>query len=93
MDVVVAKQKVGRPRGPSRKPTLPGYFSEVEQAARLGISVSQLRRWRRAGRGPRPVSIGRHNLYTHESEAKWLAEQLAAAEQKPVRGRGRPRAA
>lgn len=94
MDVVGAGTKVGRPRGPSRKPTLPGYFSEEEQAARLGISVPQLRRWRRAGKGPRPVQIGRRNLYAHKSEARWLAEQLAAAEQKQlVRGRGRPRAA
>jgi hypothetical protein len=85
-------KKAGRPRGASRKPKLPGYYSEEEQAARLGITVVQLRRWRRAGIGPNSVRCGRHELYPHGEDEKWLTEKLADAQRK-VRGRGRPRAA
>jgi hypothetical protein len=95
MDLFVAEaSKVGRPRGKSRKPTLPGFYSEEEQAERLGISVVQLRRWRRASVGPKSVRCGRRELYPHGGDEKWLAEKLASAETKPaLRGRGRPRTA
>ena len=95
MELALAEPaKGGRPRGPGRKPTIPGYHSEAEQAERLGISVPQLRRWRRAGIGPRHVYCGRYALYPHGEDEKYLAGQLAAADRKPaVRGRGRPRTA
>ena len=93
MDVGFAEsKKPGRPRGASRRPTLPGYHSEEEQAARLGISVVQLRRWRRGGIGPKSVRCGRRELYPHGEDQKWLTEKLADAQHKStLRGRGRPR--
>jgi hypothetical protein len=76
-----------RPRGVTRKPTLPGYHSEEEQAERLGM-----RRWR-AGTGPKSVRCGRQ-LYPHGGDEKWLNEKLANAQRNPTeRGPGRPRVA
>lgn len=88
MDLGFAEsKKPGRPRGASRKPALPRYYSEEEQAQRLGISVVQLRRWRRAGIGPQSVRCGRHELYPYGEDEKWLTEKLADAQRKPtVRG-------
>jgi hypothetical protein len=70
---------------PMKKPTLPGYFSEEEEAARLGIGLACLRRWRRDGMGPLAVKVGRHVVYPHDSDQKWVAEQQAAAERKTRR--------
>jgi len=95
MDLGFAEsKKAGRPRGASSRPSIPGYYSEEEQAKRLGISVVQLRRWRRAAIGPKSVRCGRHELYPHGGDEKWLTEKLAEAQRKAtVRGRGRPRLA
>jgi hypothetical protein len=91
MDVVVAEKKVARPRGPSCMPTLLAIPVKRNRPRGSGFRFSSSGDGGRVGKGPRRVSIGRHNLYAHESEAMWLTEQLAAAEQKPVRGRGRRR--
>jgi hypothetical protein len=65
---------------PMQNPTIPGYFSEAEEAARLGIGVATLRRWRRMKIGPASVRVGRRVLYPHDADEKWLAEQHVAAE-------------
>jgi hypothetical protein len=63
-----------------RTPQLPGYYSEQEQAERLGLVISSLRRWRRLGIGPASVRIGRRTVYKYGGDEKWLAEQQAKAE-------------
>jgi hypothetical protein len=83
-------RKGRKPGSKNNRPSIPGYRSEEEQAARLGISIYTLRRWRRAGIGPRPIRLGRNDLYPENEEARFLDEKQAAAEHKP-RGRGRPR--
>jgi hypothetical protein len=72
-------------------PNLPGYYSEREQAARLGLALSSLRRWRRLKFGPTSVRIGRRVLYPHGADEKWLAAQQAATERKPNGSGGRRR--
>jgi helix-turn-helix protein len=61
----------------SRTPNIPGYFSEREEAERLGIGLVTLRHWRRAGHGPSFIRIGRRYLYPHDADEKWIAEQRA----------------
>jgi predicted site-specific integrase-resolvase len=78
---------------PMNAPELPGFFTEAEQAKRLGIGLATLRRWRRLGVGPKPDRCGRRHLYSHDADAKWLAEQRAEAERiarkrAPRRGAG-----
>jgi hypothetical protein len=74
------------------KPSIPGYRTEQQQAAVIGISLSTLRRWRKKKYGPRSVRYGRFILYPEDEDTRFLAEQAAATENslKP-RGRGRPR--
>jgi hypothetical protein len=72
------------------KPTIPGFLTETEQAARCGHSIWTLRRWRKRGYGPRAVLYGRVWLYPEDADARFLSEQAARAENQP-RGRGRPR--
>ena len=64
-------------------PSLPGYYSELEQAPRLGLTLSSLRRWRRLRVGPANVRTGRCTLYPHGADEKWLSAQQAKAERKP----------
>jgi hypothetical protein len=73
-------------------PAVPGFRSEEEQAARCGITVVTLRRWRARGYGPRAVKIGRAILYAENADTQFLVEQAAAAENAlEPRPRGRPR--
>jgi hypothetical protein len=74
---------------PMQSPTIPGYFSEAEQATRLGIGLASLRRWRRLRIGPVSVRVGRRVLYPHGADEKWLATQQAEAERKPNGSAGR----
>jgi predicted site-specific integrase-resolvase len=74
---------------PMKKPQLPGYHSEQEEADRLGIGLATLRRWRRIGLGPKAVRCGRRYLYSHDADAKWIAEQQAAAERTERKRTGR----
>jgi hypothetical protein len=80
-----------------RTPSLPGYRSEVEQAARLGITVRTLRRWRRRGKAPPHLQIGRTVVHSEEGEADWLARQERvqnrSTERSPSRRREAPRRA
>ena len=76
-----------------KSPNITGHITEDEQAERIGVTKSTLRRWRRRGYGPKHVRIGRVILYTEDADARFLAEQAAAAEnQDQTRGRGRSRA-
>lgn len=82
--------KKGRPPGSSRRPSLPGFRSECEQAERYGITVVTLRRWNREGKGARPIKVGRQNMYRVGDDERLLAQQLDVQASEP-RGRGRPR--
>jgi hypothetical protein len=77
---------------PMQRPSLPGFRSEEEEAARLGIGLTTLRRWRRMRTDPPHVKVGRRILYDEdpETEIRWLATQKVEAERKNRR-RGRPR--
>jgi hypothetical protein len=66
----------------ARKPKiLDGYVSEHEEAAALGLTVRTLRSWRKLGKGPNYVKIGRRFFYPLAGNASWLK----ASEQDPVR--------
>lgn len=53
--------------------------TEQAVAARLGLSVSTLRRLRRRGEGPCPVPLsGRLVRYRWQSVLRWLDEQSPA---------------
>jgi hypothetical protein len=75
-------------------PIIAGHITEGEQAARSGVTIATLRRWRVRGYGPKPVRFGRFILYAQDANEQFIAEQVTAAENshKP-RGRGRPRSA
>jgi hypothetical protein len=70
---------------PMRAPTIPGYFSEAEQAARAGVTVETLRRWRGKGIGPKHVHIGRHVAYPVGNDEKWIEQQAEAERKSRVR--------
>ena len=52
-------------------------YTTAEAAPRLHprLSPRTLERWRRSGRGPRYVQVGRRIGYTAQALADWLAEQ------------------
>jgi len=54
-----------------------GLRSEYEQAARLGVCVRTLRRWRDAHYGPDFIKLGRAYFYRPEAEAAFLASRSA----------------
>ena len=43
-----------------RVPSVLGYILEAEEAARCGITVPTLRKWRRRGYGPKAVKMAGH---------------------------------
>lgn len=67
-------------------PQFPGFYTEDEQCARFGVAKTTLRRWRREGRPPASVRIGRQVLYPHGGDEKMLAEQLELAEAEHKKG-------
>ncbi len=68
-----------------------GYRTEIEQAARLGVTLRTLRRWRSIGFGPRVTRLGRFVYYRPEAEIEFLAKVEEPVERS--RGRGRQKAA
>jgi hypothetical protein len=71
---------------------IPGYISEVEFAAQLGVVLSTIRRWRRQRYGPQAVTIGRKFYYKQDAAQTFAAAQLDKAEAAAEpRRRGRPR--
>ena len=77
-----------------RIPTLPGFFDEDVEAARCGVTVPTLRKWRYRGYGPKAVRIGRVWMYPENADTQFMFEQAAAAESaRQPRPRGRPRGA
>ena len=74
---------------PMKKPQLSGYYTEQEEADRLGLGLVTLGRWRRQGLGPKATKVGRRVIYAHDAEAKWLAEQGEQRRTPPKRGRPR----
>jgi hypothetical protein len=76
-----------------RTPSIPGYRSEAEQAARLGVTIRTLRRWRRQGKAPPFLLIGRTVVHSEEGEADWLAQQERVQNRSTERSPWRRRAA
>jgi hypothetical protein len=75
-----------------RAPSVPGFISEAEQAARCGVDTNTLRRWKARGYGPKPVKIGRFVMYSEDANEQFLTQQAAKIDAKrQPRGRGRPR--
>lgn len=54
-----------------------GLLRMREVAEEIGYPVETLRHWRKAGRGPRFVLIGRHLACRREDLDAWLREQFA----------------
>jgi hypothetical protein len=52
---------------------LAAYFTEAEEATRLGVDLRTLRRWRRAGYGPDATRVGRLVIYSEAAERRFLA--------------------
>jgi len=50
-------------------------LSTTEAARLLGVPPSRLARWRREGRGPAWVRVGRHPRYNPEDFRSWVAAQ------------------
>lgn len=69
--------------------TVAGLRSETEQAARLGIALRTLRRWREIKYGPAPTQIGRFFYYSDDAERAFIA----SCEKPLARQTGRRRAA
>lgn len=57
--------------------SVPGFVSEANLAAMLGLSVSGLRAWRRRGYGPKAQKIGKSIFYPDASVANFLADPTA----------------
>jgi hypothetical protein len=64
-----------------------GFISEFEFAARLGVQIQTVRRWRRQRYGPSAVAVGKRLYYRENAAQTFAAEQAEAA----PRHRGRPR--
>jgi hypothetical protein len=58
---------------------LSGYLDEFETAEELDHHVQTLRNWRRHGKGPPYVVIGRRPYYRLEALYVWLREMEAGA--------------
>jgi predicted site-specific integrase-resolvase len=48
-------------------------LTECQAARRLGIATITLRLWRRAGKGPKYVQLGRTIRYTSEAISEYVA--------------------
>lgn len=64
-------------------PNLPGFKTESEKAAELGVTPRALRNWRAQRRGPPWAKIGRLIVYPNDGFEAWLRAQV----QQPVRSR------
>jgi hypothetical protein len=71
----------------ARRAAPEGYRSEEEQAARLGVTVRTLRRWRSIGFGPNITRLGRFIYYAPAAETEFLTKAEQSVEL--PRGRGR----
>jgi hypothetical protein len=71
---------------------IPGYITEFELAAQLGVAVATVRRWRRQRYGPQAITIGRRFYYQENAAQTFADAQLKRSEAAahPPR-RGRPR--
>ena len=58
-----------------------GYLPEATIAKQFKVQPQALRVWRRQGKGPPFIKVGRHIFYRAESLAAWLRSQ----EVQPVR--------
>jgi len=72
------------------EPSIPGFITEKAQAAKSGVSLATLRRWRKRGYGPRAVRYGRRFLYREDADVEFLARVAEAEAQQQPRRRGRP---
>jgi len=51
---------------------IPGYTPEREFADELGVSLDTLRKWRRQGKGPAYIIVGRQIHVGDEDKLVWL---------------------
>jgi hypothetical protein len=69
--------------------SIPGFYTEEEQARRLSVTPRTLRRWRGERYGPNPTVVGRFVYYAEKAEADFLAScQVSLQEQRRGRRRG-----
>jgi len=52
--------------------TIPGFSDEQKAADELGLVVRTLRSWRRQGKGPAWVKIGKAIYYPDEQRLAWV---------------------
>lgn len=58
------------------------YVSPAQLAATLGVCHDTITRWRRAGRLPQPIRIGRTTRYHMPSVLEWVAQYNNKTEDK-----------
>lgn len=63
-----------RTTGGAREPLL----SVTDLASFLGVPVGTIYAWRKTGRGPRALRVGRHLRFSQSDVDTWLAEQADA---------------
>jgi hypothetical protein len=56
------------------RPAPQGYYTETEQAVRLGKTKRTLRMWRRRGFGPAFVKMGRDVIYRVGADTEFLSK-------------------
>ena len=56
----------------AKRADIPGYASERDTAAELGLTIYTLRSWRARRVGPPWIKVGRQIFYADESRAAWL---------------------
>jgi predicted DNA-binding transcriptional regulator AlpA len=67
--------------------TIPRLLDTTQAAETLGLAARTLETYRRSGRGPRYVKIGRRALYAPEDLAAWVeARKRSRTTEEPVVG-------
>jgi len=67
--------KQTKPADPSQ---LERLLSAEELSAIIGVPVLTLAHWRRFGRGPQALRLGKHVRYDPAEVRRWLTEQACA---------------
>ena len=77
-ETLAARQQAMRTRNQHAPPSviLSGVelLSEQQFADSLGVNIRTIRRWRKNGRAPKHVMLGRFFYFTREAIAAFLAE-------------------
>src|SRR5690348_10779731 len=65
--------------GDTATPTPPGYYTEAEVMAMLGVTRTTLVAWPSQGKGPPRTRAGNRILYAKDAFHQWLASREKAA--------------